>query len=222
MYRFIFNFVFTFALFSSVSCFHFSNCGDGIQNLDREDCDDGNNVDGDGCGANCLLSVSQITASDKHTCALLNTGNVRCWGSNGTGQLGYGNILTIGDDESPASAGDVNVGGSVLQIAAGFEHTCALLNTGNVRCWGNGGGGRLGYSNNLTIGDDENPASAGDVNVGGSVLQIAAGNLHTCALLNTGNVRCWGSPSNGQLGYGNTNNIGDDESPAGAGDIPVF
>jgi hypothetical protein len=32
---------------------------------------------------------------------------VRCWGRASTGALGYGNIFDIGDDETPASAGDV-------------------------------------------------------------------------------------------------------------------
>ena len=62
---------------------------------------------------------------------------------------------------------------------------------------------------------------AGDVEVGGSVLQIAVGRLHSCALLDSGAVRCWGFGLAGQLGYGNTGDIGDDETPASAGDVQV-
>ena len=83
------------------------------------------------------------------------------WGAQG--QLGYGNLQDIGDDEVPAAAGDVPLGEAALQISAGSNHTCALLVSGQVRCWGNGGDGRLGYGNLDTIGDDETPASAGDV-----------------------------------------------------------
>ncbi|MCB1174040.1 MAG: hypothetical protein KDK39_10760 [Leptospiraceae bacterium] len=166
-------------------------------------------------------TVTQIAVGGGHTCALLNTGNVRCWGAGADGRLGYANLNNIGDDETPASAGDVNVGGTVTQIAAAGSHTCALLNTGNVRCWGNGGNGRLGYANTITIGDDETPVSAGDVNVGGTVTQIAIGGGHTCALLNTGNVRCWGTGGVGRLGYANTNDIGDDETPASAGNVSI-
>ena len=50
--------------------------------------------------------------------------------------------------------------------------------------------------------------------------QIVTGK-HTCALLDTGNVRCWGSSSNGTLGYGNSDSIGDDETPASAGDVDI-
>jgi cysteine-rich repeat protein len=164
-------------------------------------------------------TVIQIAAGEYHTCALLDIGAVRCWGSGDNGRLGYGNTDTIGDNDSPASAGDVNVGGTVTQIAAGGSHTCTVLNTGLVRCWGVGGWGALGYGNPYSIGDDEVPASAGNVNVGGDVTQIATGNLHTCALRDTGAVLCWGWGSYGQLGYGNTNSIGDNETPASAGSV---
>ena len=166
-------------------------------------------------------TVVQIAAGQHHTCVLLDTGNVRCWGNGTLGPLGYGNTNIIGDNESPASAGDVNVGGTVVQIAAGDQHTCALLDTGNVRCWGRSDFGGLGYGPTGNIGDNETPASVGDVNVGGTVVQIDAGQHHTCALLDTGHVRCWGSGSVGRLGYGNENDIGDDETPASAGDVDV-
>ena len=164
--------------------------------------------------------VTQITAGQDHTCALLDTGAVRCWGLGASGRLGYGNTNDIGDNETPASAGDVDVGGTVIQIDAGVFHTCALLDTGAVRCWGAGGTGRLGYSNSVTIGDDETPATAGDVDVGGTVAQIVTGS-HTCALLDTGAVRCWGSGTDGKLGYGNTTIIGDNETPASAGGVNI-
>jgi alpha-tubulin suppressor-like RCC1 family protein len=165
--------------------------------------------------------VIQLAASERHTCALLLGGTVRCWGWGGWGELGYGDTKNIGDDETPASVGDVDVGGTVTQIAAGSEMTCALLSTGAVRCWGVGGSGGLGYGNQFDIGDDETPASAGDVSVGGKVTQIAAGSSHACALLSTGNVRCWGEANDGRLGYGNTFRIGDDETPASAGDLDI-
>jgi alpha-tubulin suppressor-like RCC1 family protein len=144
------------------------------------------------------------------------------------GQLGYGNPDAVGDtpDNLPSDVGDVPVGGAVVQIAAGTEHTCALLDTGNVRCWGRGALGRLGYGNPDTVGDtpDNLPADAGDVPVGGTVLQIAAGGAHICAVHDTGTVRCWGNGSSGRLGYGNTDNIGDtpENLPEAAGNVPLF
>jgi alpha-tubulin suppressor-like RCC1 family protein len=165
--------------------------------------------------------VSQVATGGAHTCALLASGNVRCWGSNESGQLGYGGTNQVGDTETPASAGDVDVGGSVVQIAAGVLHTCALLASGSVRCWGAGFSGQLGYGSSTNVGDKRTPASAGDVDVGGPVTQIATGASHTCALLASGAVRCWGFGGSGQLGYGNIANVGDHRTPASAGDVAV-
>jgi len=165
-------------------------------------------------------AVQSVAIGDYHVCALLTNGNVRCWGHNGSGQLGLGHTRTIGDDEPPSSGGDVEVGGRVLQLIAGGTHTCALLDAGRVRCWGFNGGA-LGYGHNRNIGDDETPASAGDVPVGGKVTQLTAGDAHTCALLDTGAVRCWGNSRWGRLGYGNEAVIGDDETPASVGDVNV-
>jgi alpha-tubulin suppressor-like RCC1 family protein len=166
-------------------------------------------------------SAVQVVAGARHTCALLEGGAVRCWGANESGQLGYGHTKNIGDDELPDTAGEVPLGAPALQIAAGVSSTCALLELGAVRCWGANDTGQLGYGHTNNIGDDETPASAGDVPIGGFAVQVGTG-WHTCALLTTGAVRCWGANQVGQLGYGHTNNIGDDETPASVGDVAVF
>ena len=142
---------------------------------------------------------------------------MRCWGNGGSGRLGTGSTDTIGDDE-PASQGKVvALGGPAEQISAGAEHTCAVLKSGAVRCWGSGRDGRLGYGNKEDVGDNELPEAAGDVPVGAKVVQVAAGGRHTCALRESGAVRCWGDGSEFRLGLGgegpaDENNIGDDES----------
>ena len=83
--------------------------------------------------------VEEVFNGWLHNCALLDNGAVRCWGWGVAGQLGYGNTENMGDDETPASAGTVNVGdGSVVHIAAGYAQTCALLDTGHVSCGGGG------------------------------------------------------------------------------------
>ncbi|SEU28347.1 RCC1 domain-containing protein [Stigmatella erecta] len=164
---------------------------------------------------------AKIAVGGSHTCALFDTGLVRCWGHNGSGQLGYNTTQHVGDGEAIASYGYVNVGGIVVKLAAGGSHTCALMDTGKVRCWGYNYYGQLGYGNTQNVGDNEQPWSVGDVNVGGTVKDIVAGGNSTCALMDTGKVRCWGYNGYGQLGYGNTTQIGDNESPSVAGDVNV-
>jgi alpha-tubulin suppressor-like RCC1 family protein len=168
-----------------------------------------------------LTGINSIRAGESHTCVLFNNGTVRCWGLNDKGQLGYGNTFTIGDDEKPFTAGDVPLVGVGARIALGGNHTCAVLDTGLVRCWGNNTYGQLGYNTTEHVGDGEAIASYGYVNLGGLATKIAAGYEHTCALLDTGNVRCWGRNNFGQLGYGDTNNIGDNEQPYTALDVEL-
>ena len=78
----------------------------------------------------------QVAISFTHTCAVLDTGGVRCWGYANLGELGYGNIANnIGDNETPASVGDVPLGGPAAMVAVGRWHSCALMAAGGVRCW---------------------------------------------------------------------------------------
>lgn len=188
-----------------------------------EDCDDGNVRGGDGCEGDCTFSpgASAITAGASHTCVLLHSGAVRCWGDGFGGRLGYGDERVIGDDESPVDAGDVPVGGVATAISAGGQHTCALLEGGAVRCWGLGQEGRLGYGNLASIGDDEEPASAGDVPLGAPAQAIAAGGSHTCAVLMDATVRCWGSSLSGKLGVPGSGEIGDDEPASAAAVVQI-
>ncbi len=152
-----------------------------------------------------------------HSCARLQSGQLRCWGSGANGQLGYGNGDTIGDDETPASAGDVPISDVSTQVVAGWYHTCAVLEGGPVQCWGRGNDGRLGYGNTQYVGVAQTPADVGTVALDGPALKVVAGLAHTCALLQDGSVQCWGFGANGQLGYGDTQSIGDDERPADVG-----
>jgi alpha-tubulin suppressor-like RCC1 family protein len=171
------------------------------------------------------LPAGYLDAGADHSCAILDTGQVRCWGDGFSGRLGYGNTEDIGDGEAPGSVGPVDVGSgrTAMAIAGGDAHTCAILDTGEVRCWGAGDYGRLGYGNEADVGDTEPPGSRGPVDLGEgqSAVAISTGAEHTCAILGTGGVRCWGEADYGRLGYGNTEDIGDDEDPDSVGPVDL-
>jgi len=168
--------------------------------------------------------VNTIRAGENHVCALMNNGKMQCWGRNNSGQLGYGDVYTVGLPGTSAYATPAGRGlvplletETVSRLAVGGNHTCALLSSGLVRCWGLNSNGQLGLNSTTNVGDNSFVTAAGYVNLGGIATKIAAGLAHTCAIMENGAVRCWGSNSHGQLGIGNntgTNvNIGDNEQP---------
>ena len=159
--------------------------------------------------------VVSLAAGAAHTCALLESGAVRCWGANGSSQLG-GVSGTIGDGPGEMPPEDVNLGLSAVRVVAGEQHSCALLTNKRVKCWGRSPA--TGYPG---LGDVDTAEPPMDVNLGGDVLMLASGRgRFTCALLTDNTLRCWGDNDAGQLGYGHTEQIGDDETPASAGPVP--
>jgi len=143
-----------------------------------------------------VTDVLAITTGKYHTCALLNSGAVWCWGYNSYGQLGDG---TTHDRSSPVAVSGLSSG--VVAISAGHEHTCALLNSGAVKCWGYNSDGQLG---DRTTDDRSSPVAV--YGLASGVLSVTAGRYHTCAVLTSGAVKCWGYNSDGQLGDGTTDN----------------
>ncbi|MDE3089704.1 MAG: RCC1 repeat-containing protein [Chloroflexota bacterium] len=139
--------------------------------------------------------VSAITAGDYHTCALTTRGSVKCWGLNGNGELGIG---STDYNPHPTPVDVIGLMSGVSAIAAGDTHTCAVMTSGGVKCWGdNNMSGQLGdgtTTNRLT------PVDV--IGLTSGVSAIAAGGNHTCALMTTGGVKCWGGNFSGELGDG--------------------
>ena len=124
-----------------------------------------------------LTGINTIRAGENHTCALFNNGTMRCWGRNHVGQLGYGTTVPVGTTPAnvPYTTTDVPLLGVGTKLAVGGNHTCALLNNGLVRCWGNNQYGQLGYNTTENLGDGEPISSFGYVNLGGNAVKLAAG-----------------------------------------------
>jgi alpha-tubulin suppressor-like RCC1 family protein len=164
----------------------------------------------------------KLSAGTHHTCALLTDGQIKCWGLNSSGQLGLGNTLSRGLQES--HMGDnlavVSVSSSekAVHIISGSAHNCVILDSGKVKCWGENTYGQLG------IGASGNRGSAAsqmgdllsyvEIHPQASVLDIASKGEHTCAIFKaaefsySSRVKCWGRNQFGQLGLGDTTNRG--------------
>ena len=149
----------------------------------------------------CLLAASCADASSHplrvscgvaHSCAALASGVVRCWGDNRDGQLGDGSSRA--NSSAPTSVTGIS---DATDVRAGAHHTCALLSTGAVRCWGRNDHGQLGDG---TAGDDS-PVPVPVVGIT-TAARLALGTSHSCALLRDGTAKCWGKGSDGQLGDG--------------------
>jgi cysteine-rich repeat protein len=150
----------------------------------------------------------KLVAGQVHTCALSNLGRVRCWGFNYYGPLGYPGALVVGVQEVPAAAPVVEVGGTAVDLFASHHTTCAIVDDGAVRCWGGNFWGSLGIGSYEAVGDDEAPASVGEVALPAAAATLAVGSAHTCALLTTDELYCWGSSLAGELGLGDLNPFG--------------
>jgi alpha-tubulin suppressor-like RCC1 family protein len=142
-----------------------------------------------------LTGVAAVSAGGYHACALMGTGEVKCWGRNQNGQLGNGT-------ETEGEPLPVDVTGLIAQpsmISAGTYHTCALLVTGDVVCWGRNDNSQLGDG---SMESRSNPVNVEGIGPGTGVVSIHAGSFHTCALLESGSITCWGSNGYGQIGDG--------------------
>jgi alpha-tubulin suppressor-like RCC1 family protein len=125
----------------------------------------------------------------EETCALLESGRVRCWGFNGTGQLG---TPRAGDVSAPATVPSIT---GARDIATSGGHTCAVLASGQVKCWGKNSSGQLG---NGTLTDSVTPVTVQGLPLASAVAVDPAG--YSCALARTGKVYCWGHNPKNQLG----------------------
>ena len=187
-----------------------------------------------------LASGNSLVTSGSHTCALLEGGLVKCWGDNTFGQLGHG---TFGGQTQQDPLEDFSVfpslemfvnlgtGRTAKALAAGQFQTCAILDTNQLKCWGDNSRGQLGQGDTLPRGTDfigTTSAASGmgdalppiNLGTGRTALAVATSGLHTCAILDNSQVKCWGQGEPARLGYGDNLDRGGD--PGQMGDfLPV-
>ena len=139
-----------------------------------------------------------------HTCAWFETGEYACWGVDTSGLLGDGTSGgVIGDDETLDDLERHALDGAVVQIRANAWATCARLDDGGVRCWGDGRYVQLPRYNFMTGSTTTvaDPLSEPRIPLPEPAIDIDLGKRHACAVGESGAVYCWGSPPR----FGETN-----------------
>ena len=142
-----------------------------------------------------ITDAVAVSASYYHTCALLSTGGVKCWGMDNVGQLGNG--ATAGTQYAPTDVVGLT---DAVAITAAHSHTCAVTRSGSVKCWGYDAEGQLGNGSETTT-FQESPVTVTGIT---DAVDIAAAQYQTCTVTRSGKVKCWGGDSQGQLGNGDT------------------
>jgi alpha-tubulin suppressor-like RCC1 family protein len=155
-----------------------------------------------------LERVHKVAVGLRHMCAIAGDSRaVFCWGADASdaapdlfGLLGSYEAYGLGSDTPVEVNGGVAVPRltSVLDLVAGFVHTCAVTMDHELLCWGDYHNGRLGFVSSEDPGPDYVLNAEGKRIV---VQQVSLGLDHSCALTNDQHVLCWGSNASGQLGY---------------------
>ncbi len=188
-----------------------ATCGDGAVYAGHEECDDGNTVAGDGCSSTCSWEPIAIATGDVSTCALSKNGAVKCWGDNTHGELGIGSTVSHGivpgDMGTALPAVSLGTNRTAKAISVGSSAACAILDNGDLKCWGNNQFGQLGQHTSGPGADlGDKTGQMGDnllpivLGAGRTAIAVSQGGAHTCAVLDNGDLKCWGSGNFGQLG----------------------
>lgn len=137
----------------------------------------------------------QLDAGGNNACLVQNDKTIKCWGSSGFGELGDGNYTdTTRENFSPVTVSDIS---TATQVTVGYSHACALLENGTIKCWGDNQNGQLGIGH--AFGDGSSRVAVDGIS---NAIQVVAGDMITCALLDDGTIKCWGSNFEGLLGNG--------------------
>ena len=96
-------------------------------------------------GKSFFIGAQVINSGASHSCNILTDSRLSCWGDNFYGQLGIGTNI----DSTVQRIVDLGVGRSAVSISLGQSHTCAILDNGNLKCWGKNSFGQLGDQFNI-------------------------------------------------------------------------
>ena len=125
-----------------------------------------------------------LSQGNNHYCAILDDGSVSCWGRNNKGQLGD----SSNSNRNIPTSVNLGVNKTAVSISAGLDFTCALLNTGEVSCWGDNSYGI--FADGTTT--DSNIPVIVNHSIGDNIVSITTPGYSVCALSSNGLINCWG------------------------------
>jgi alpha-tubulin suppressor-like RCC1 family protein len=136
---------------------------------------------------------NKAATGEWHTCAILDNGDLKCWGSDSWGALGTNDTYNYDLAAPQSTAIDLGTGRTAVAVSAGYRNTCAILDNGDLKCWGSGAYGTLGTGGTNYNQDLAAPQSTPiDLGTGRTAVAVSAGYYHTCAILENGDMKCWG------------------------------
>lgn len=145
------------------------------------------------------VAPSNEGTGQRHICFRDNNKTVKCQGLGISGQLGNAANANSATPVQTAVITGATAGTSASQVVSGLNHSCALMDNGNVKCWGANNVRQLGTPTNEAPSVNQPQDVPNLVN---DVQQIASSVDHTCAIRANGDVHCWGANSFGQIGDG--------------------
>lgn len=136
-------------------------------------------------------TFTEISAGGRHTCGIATGGDLYCWGANDSLQLGTSTTPNVVSNTPLLVPGISNV----VQVSAGANHTCAIVQGGQAYCWGSASWGQVG--NGTTSGIVTSPTQVSGAQ---QFRSISAGLRHSCGIDTSNTSWCWGSNVFGALG----------------------
>ena len=165
--------------------------------------DDSSVMETGGSGSAIVYAMTtRLSTGERHTCAILDNGDVKCWGCDQYGQVGDGGPTWTGTNPTNTDtlkhAIDLGTGRTAVALSSGTQHTCAILDNGDLKCWGRDAGGQLGDGGGRYGPYPTQPTSTPLQPLrltsarAARPFAMGTGAAHTCAILDNTDLKCWG------------------------------